>query len=162
MVKRLSRFFDNFELIFSAVFLVTMVIALLFQVFFRYVIGKSLPWSEELSRLCFLYMVFLATSVAAKNRSHIRVTSQFNGLPAKIRKIFLVLGDIVWLSFNTIVIYQGIKLFIDMGERPLMSQVLGINLKYMFIIIPLGFFVQSLRILQGYYLDYSSKKKAVV
>ena len=158
MKKSISWFINNFEEIFCVIFMSTMVVSLLLQVFFRYVIGKSLPWSEEISRYAFLFLVYSATILSTKNKTHIRVTAQFKPLPPKIRKIFIWLSDLIWIVFNCVVIYKGLEVFISMGKNKYISPVLGWDIKYIFIIVPLSFFLMTLRILQNYYQDYIKVK----
>ena len=40
-----------------------MVLVTLAQVIFRYVLAAPLPWSEELARYCFVWIVFLGGAV---------------------------------------------------------------------------------------------------
>ncbi|MFZ5944741.1 MAG: TRAP transporter small permease [Bacillota bacterium] len=159
MKKSISWFIKNFEEFFCVVFMSTMVISLLLQVYFRYFVGKSLPWSEEISRYAFLFLVYFATILSTKNKTHIRVTAQFKPLPAKIRKLFTWSSDLIWLVFNCVVIYKGLEVFISMGKNKYISPVLGWDIKYIFIIVPLSFFLMTVRILQNYYLDYFKAKK---
>src|SRR5215217_5315414 len=54
--------------------LVALTIAVTFlQVLFRYVLGSSLTWSEELSRYVFVWIIFIGVSVATRRGEHILV-----------------------------------------------------------------------------------------
>lgn len=158
MKRKLKWFIDNFEEVSCVIFMSIMVISLLLQVYFRYVVGKSLPWSESISRFAFLFLVCLATSLSAKKKTHIRVTAQFKLLPPEYRKVFLWLSDTIWIIFNCAVIYLGFKVYIDMGKNLYISPVLGWNLKYIFIIIPISFLLITLRMLENYYQEYIKAK----
>ncbi|MDK2822057.1 MAG: hypothetical protein PWP31_2022 [Clostridia bacterium] len=162
--NKVKWFFNNFEEVFGAIFLTSTIIFLFIQVIFRYVVGKSLPWTEELSRFAFLGLVYIGTSLAAKNRSHIRVTAQFKILPVKLQNFMIMLADLIWVIFNCVVIWQGILLYQSMNQYPLISPVLDWNLKYLFLIIPTCFGLQIFRILQGYYLwiKVGAKDKLIV
>ncbi|ARD48302.1 MULTISPECIES: TRAP transporter small permease [unclassified Sporosarcina] len=138
-----------------------MIMSLLLQIYFRYVVGKSLPWTEELSRFAFLYLVFMVISISVKRHSHIRVTVQFRMFPPAAEKVLLIISDFIWFLFNCIVIYTGFYLFMDMGasNRMQISPVLGWNLKYVYVILPIGFLLMNIRMIQNYYISYIDNKK---
>ena len=161
MKRKISWFIRNFEEVFSVTAMIVMTVSLLLQIYYRYVVGKSLPWSEELSRFSFLFLVFMVISLSVKNKSHIRVTVQFDWLPPKWKNIMLVISDLIWFVFNCFIIYTGFKLYIEMGgeSRNYISPVLGINLKYVYVILPIGFLMMNLRMIQNYYIDYFKRNK---
>lgn len=159
MKRKILWVINHCEEIFCNVSLTLMIVSLLAQIYFRYIVGKSLPWSEEISRIAFLALVFSANSLSAKNKSHIRVTFQLKFLPSKIRKAIELLGDAIWIVFNCAIVYIGYKVFLNMGEYKFISPVLGWDLKYVFIIIPISFALMTLRILQNYYQDYIRTKR---
>ncbi|MFM8546179.1 MAG: TRAP transporter large permease subunit [Betaproteobacteria bacterium] len=53
-------------------FSATVVLAVV-QVIFRYVIGYSIPWSEELARMCFVWATYLGIAVVASQGKHMRL-----------------------------------------------------------------------------------------
>ncbi|WP_158232503.1 TRAP transporter small permease [Sporosarcina sp. P13] len=134
--------------------------SLLLQIYFRYAVGKSLPWTEELSRFAFLFLVFMVISISVKRHSHIRVTVQFRMFSPRVQSILMVISDLIWFAFNCVVIYTGLKLFMDMGasNRTQISPVLGWNLKYVYAILPIGFLLMNIRMIQNYCLSYLDKK----
>ncbi|MGI6226036.1 MAG: TRAP transporter small permease [Peptococcales bacterium] len=151
MKRKIAWLYDNFEEIASSIFLVCIIAFLFIQVFFRYVVGKSIPWTEELSRFCFLWMVYLCTSLAAKEGRHIRVTAQFKLFPHKIQSALVIFADLIWMIFNVVVVIEGIKLYQQMSEFPLISPVLTWNVKYIVLIIPIAFAMQIIRTIERYY-----------
>ncbi len=155
MKKRVVWLIDHFEELFCAITMSLMVLSLALQIFFRYVVGKSLPWTEEVSRYSFVFLVYFATILSAKNKTHIRVTAQFKPFKENIRKKILLFSDIIWLLFNCAITVIGVGVFISMGENKQISAVLGWDLKYVFIIVPAAFLMMTLRILYNYYQDYA-------
>lgn len=97
-----------------------------------------------------MFAVYLATSLTAKQGRHVRVTAQLKIFPYSWRKYFIMFADLIWLFFNGVVVYQGFKLFASMDRFPLISAVMGWNLKYIFAIVPICFLLQSFRIIQHY------------
>ena len=154
MKERLRWVWDNLEEVFCAFFLVSTVILMTSQVISRFFFGKAIASSEELARIAFLIMVYLATSLACKQGRHVRVTAQFKLLPSHWRKYFIMFSDVIWLFFNAVVVWQGYLLYLSMNQFPLRSAVLGWDLKYAFAVIPFAFLLQSIRILERYYKLY--------
>ena len=162
MKSKLKSFIDNFEDITSGVFLAGVVVLLFIQVVMRYVFGRSLSWTEELSRYFFLYMVYLSTSLAAKQRTHIRVTAQFKIFPHKFKKYFILFADVIWIALCAVFSYQGFKLVAGMANKPLISPVLNLNLKWVFLIIPISFMLQVIRVIQADYLALKNNLELIV
>lgn len=158
MKKKIEWFINNSEECFCVIFMTTMVISLFLQVIFRYIVGKSLPWSEEISRYGFVFLVYFAAVLVTKYQGHIRVTAQFKPFKPIVGKIFILISDLIWLAFNGIVTYQAILVYIGMGVNKQISPVLGWNLKYVFLVIPVSFLFMTFRILQNYYKDYIKTK----
>ncbi|MBW1996196.1 MAG: TRAP transporter small permease subunit, partial [Deltaproteobacteria bacterium] len=71
-IALIKNIWNNFEDYVSAVAMVMMVSILFAQVFTRYLLQGSITWAEDLSRFAFLWLMFLASSLAARQRSHIR------------------------------------------------------------------------------------------
>jgi len=52
-----------------------MIVVVLVGVYSRYVVNDAVPWVEDLSRLLFLYLVFVGAAVATYDASHVAVDS---------------------------------------------------------------------------------------
>lgn len=147
----LKTIWGNFERIFS-IFLISIVVFTLgLQVFFRYILGASLAWSEELSRFAFVWFIYISASLAAQKGSHIRVTASLSLFPDYLRKHIIILADIIWVMFNVVVLYQGVKLVNHMTKFRFVSGVFQVSLAYIYIIIPLSFFLMTIRIIESHY-----------
>ena len=64
---------------------VLMVTVTLAQVIFRYLLTAPLPWSEELSRYCFVWIVFLGGALGLSRGIHLGVDLFVGMLPEKYR-----------------------------------------------------------------------------
>ena len=81
-------------LIFAAMCLVGLL-----QVFNRFVINKSLSWSEEFQIFCHVWIVFLAIPIAYRRGAHLSVESFSSMLPPRARKLFDYLIELTWIWF---------------------------------------------------------------
>ena len=83
-----------------------MVLAILVQVFFRYVIGNALPWPDEFARFCMLWMTGLMAPVAYRHGGFVAIDMlpEFLG-----RRTAAVLSLLLFLV-SLLVLVTGIKL----------------------------------------------------
>ncbi|MDR1519366.1 MAG: TRAP transporter small permease [Planctomycetota bacterium] len=88
--------------IFSLVFLVVLI-----QIFFRYVLGSPLVWSEELSRFIFIWVSLVGWVQAIRSGSHIRITFIEERLPAGLQKAIRVLFQLCVMVFFVLLIWLG-------------------------------------------------------
>ena len=74
------------ELVIALLAAVTVAVTLL-QVVFRYVLGSSLSWSEELARYLFIWVIFLGVASAARRGQHMAVEAlpRFSRIPWRER-----------------------------------------------------------------------------
>lgn len=155
MVKKaLLDLYGNLEKYFCAFIVAVMVVCLGAQVFFRFVLEAALTWSEELSRFAFVWVIYLGASMAAMERSHIRVTAPQLLLPAKYRHYATLLADFIWVLFNLFFAYHGILQVKHMLRFTFISPAMQWNTALIYGIIPIGFVLMSFRIVQGYWRDY--------
>ena len=62
-----------------------MMLALILQVFSRYVMGASLVWSEELALLLFTWTTLLAATSVLRDMAHVRLDLLISMLPKRLR-----------------------------------------------------------------------------
>lgn len=89
--------------------LITMISLVFFNAVLRYFFDSGIAWSEELARVCFVYMIFFGIILVAKEKGHLTVDIIISYLPEKYKKIFNIISDILILtsvSFLAIGAYQ--------------------------------------------------------
>ncbi len=151
MASRVWTFLDeHFENLLCALLLALLVVCLGWQIFVRYVFKAGVTWAEELSRFAFIWTVYFGISLAAKNEQHVRVTAQYLLLPPRLRPWVWLFADGVWVVFNVWFTVQGIGLVAHAFAFPETTPALGWSAAYVYLIIPLGFLMMTVRILQVY------------
>lgn len=73
-----------------AIFLALMVVFTFLNVVLRYIFSSGFAWSEEISRLCFIYLVYLGSIVAARDNAHLMVDALIVRVPAKAQKVIYI------------------------------------------------------------------------
>lgn len=82
-----------------------MVVLVFGNVVLRYAFNSGISVSEELSRWFFVWMIFLGSLVALKERAHMGLDSLVRRLPPTGKRICLVIGHLLmlyicWLVFS--------------------------------------------------------------
>jgi TRAP-type C4-dicarboxylate transport system permease small subunit len=109
-------------------FMMSFLIVLMFiQVVFRYFLGRSITWSEEVSRLLFIWTVFLGIDLAAKYNRHIRVTFQLKLFTEPVQRGITIFAYFVWLAFSLTISIVAIEFVITMFKFPYFSQTLHVK-----------------------------------
>jgi TRAP-type C4-dicarboxylate transport system permease small subunit len=115
---------------------VLMVAVTLAQVIFRYVIAAPLPWSEELARYCFVWIVFLGGAVGLSRGFHLGVDIFVNMLPERPRIALEALVTVMIAGFAGTVIYASLPVInMNMFQR---SPALGVQMSWIYIAIPIS------------------------
>lgn len=150
MARFFKHIYENFEEYFSASLIAIMIVCLGLQVLLRYVFGTSLSWSEELSRFCFIWTIYVGIALAAKRMQHVRVTAVYLLMPKQMQLVMWMLVDAIWVVFNLIFAWQGILMVINSFEFVERTPTLEWVAAYIYMIIPFGFILMSWRIIEIY------------
>lgn len=72
-MKKLKEVFDSLEIYISSVLVIIMSLSVLTQLVSREIFGKSLLFTEEIAKYCYIWVVFFCISMGEKNREHFYV-----------------------------------------------------------------------------------------
>ncbi|MEG9379695.1 TRAP transporter small permease [Vibrio cholerae] len=70
----------------------------------------SIAWSGEAARFLFVWVIYLGISYAIRNGRHIRVLALVKLLPVKTQQFLNLISNLVFLSYQGIVLYHAIKI----------------------------------------------------
>lgn len=94
---------------------ILMILTVCLQVFARYALPWSPPWTEELARFAFIYMVSLGAGLAIKDRSYVNVDILLQSLGERKRVILdsfilmlisLLMGLMLWYAIPLVQIVK--------------------------------------------------------
>lgn len=83
---RVLSVLDHVTMVLLLVSVTTMVGVVSVQVLLRYGFNMSLDWSEEISRLAFVWSIFLAIPLGVRQGSHIGIDVVINQFPQAMQK----------------------------------------------------------------------------
>jgi len=86
------------------------LLCVLLQVFFRYVLNDPLTWSEELARYLFIWCAFLGWIVASRKRSHLAMTFVVDEMPPRAQAAIGAAIEIATILFAWILGTRGARL----------------------------------------------------
>lgn len=100
MSKVLNSLFRGVEILMAA-FLAVMILLVFLNVILRFVFSTGFAWSEEITRLCFIYLVYLGTIGAARDNRHLGVETVLERVPPLYQKIIYVFLQLsmIWLMW---------------------------------------------------------------
>lgn len=157
MSKSLKNFFsfmDKLEGYVCRTLLAVFVTLLFAQIVSRQFFGYSIAWTEELSVYMFVWFVYFGAAYAARLNAHNRVIFQYKLMPAWLPPKLEFITDMIWVAFNCYFVYLSYDFVFNKLNVYWTSQTLGIHMKYIYIILPLGFTLITLRVLQVNYLKF--------
>lgn len=106
------------------------------QVFSRYVFNYSLFWSEEIGRMCLVWITFLGASAVYKRHGHIGIDFFVRFLPEGLRRASELLVVLASLAFFWVLLYYGFEFagFV-LGQK---TAALGLPMAAPYMVIPLS------------------------
>lgn len=117
-LRALNQLLVTLEIYAVGGLVVTVCIVVLLQVGMRYLFSYPNPWSEEVSRFCFIWMSLLGASLAVERRTHFGFDQIIGGLALRAKRFVEVFAGAVVLIFALLLITTGVALIaLTMGER---------------------------------------------
>lgn len=82
-------------------------------VWYRYVLGAPLAWTEQISRILFVWVTFLGAAVLYRRMIHIVIDMLVIMLPAPLQRVVYWVNQALILVFALMLLWFGGKLAID-------------------------------------------------
>lgn len=113
-----------------------MTLTVLIGVFFRYVVGNPLGWTEALARYTMIWAALLAVSPCIKDQEHVGLEIVVRKFPAKFAKAFNFLTGLLILFFFFELTRKGINMAVSgLGQQSLS---LGITMFWPLMSVPVS------------------------
>lgn len=110
MLKKTFSLLDKY---FEPSIIVTFTLGLFTFIFLEIILRPfniSIAWSGEAARFLFVWVIYLGISYAIRDGRHIRVLALVKLLPVKTQQFFNLISNLVFLSYQGIVLYYAIKI----------------------------------------------------
>lgn len=110
--------------IICALLLIIMIGINTIGVFYRYVLGNSIPWVSELSRYLLIWLTLLGSVIALEKNEHVSVSFFYRKLPSMIKFSLNILKYILIGYFSYILLTAGLR-FADTGYSGTFTDIPG-------------------------------------
>lgn len=116
-MKKIYEGYNRIEKTVVGVIMLVLIILGFVQVLFRFALHMPLAWTEELLTFCMIWVAYLGSSAAANERKHILVSMFVDLLPGRLRLVFTVFSQIIWLACTLVMTYLGGYVTMNYIER---------------------------------------------
>ncbi|MGQ4810337.1 hypothetical protein NKDENANG_03794 [Candidatus Entotheonellaceae bacterium PAL068K] len=115
-----------------------MTLIVIAGVFFRYVLGNALPWSEELAKFLMVWMTFVAAPVALKSGALVAIGALTDRLRGRLHDLIMLLVYLIIISLMVVFIKDGG--FLTWNARIQRASTFNLSISYVYIAMPIGAF----------------------
>src|SRR3954468_4705414 len=88
LARRLQRVAEHV----AVALILTMFVSFLLQIFFRYVLNRPLGWTEEVTVLCWVWVVLWGASFVVADAEEVRFDIVYNAVPGRVRRVFTIVS----------------------------------------------------------------------
>ncbi len=111
-----------------------LTVSVFLQVLIRFVFKYPLPWTEEVSRIAFVYAIFLGAAIAVRQKTHLNVDFVLVVLPTPVARAVKLVGTLLVGIFLVFMTWQGMVFVQATGVQ--VTPVMQIPFRYLYLIIP--------------------------
>ena len=127
---------------FLGVLLILTTLIIFIQVVIRYFFFYSIPWSEELSRYLYIWMVFFGACLGIRDDSQLSIDLLQHWIKGKTAIILTLVQQIVSLIVIIALVYCTL-LLVQAGTRST-SPAMGISMAMVYVGLPIGLTLMGL------------------
>jgi TRAP-type C4-dicarboxylate transport system permease small subunit len=145
----------NLDVIIACVMLAILIGVTFLSVIMRYFIDQPLGWSEEVQRVCMVWIVFSAGGAGFRYGNHVAIEMLVDIFPKRIQQVVQALVSVVVVAVLVYLIWQSvgfIQMFLASGRS---TSFLRIPFAYIYMVAPVSFVVM---IISYFYVLFSGVK----
>ena len=138
----LARFVE-----FVMVSLTVIMIALVtYQVFERYVLHYTPPWSEELAVYLMIWFGIIGIAAGVRRKSHMALEYFADKMPQPVQKGLRLFNYVIMLIYTSVLMYEGMNMVeLTMSQK---SPAIGLPVGYVYLALPVSAVLMVLFILE--------------
>jgi C4-dicarboxylate transporter DctQ subunit len=161
-VKTLWKIFDATLNWILAICVLAITLICLAQIFARFIVNSSLPWSDEACRYLFVITVSLGAGVCVRDRNLIAVDLIPQKLKGKIRFYYVLVLNILVMCMAYVLLVYGYR-FAQMNMKQLSSS-MQIPMGIVYLVLSLSgllIIISTLRNIVYDYMERDEKGKTI-
>ncbi|AWE06163.1 hypothetical protein DCE79_01635 [Lysinibacillus sp. 2017] len=138
IVSAISDSLYKFEKLLAVILMTTMLCSIALGVFFRYIFGNPLTWSDELAVYMLIWLTFVGGSMSVKTLRAASLDLLFEKMSLLWKRIFLVVGYLCVMIFAGVVAYMAIQWISNPSVKTQISPGLKISMFLPYLAVPFG------------------------
>ena len=138
-----------------------LVAVVVINVVARYGLHTGILWAEEISRLLFVWVVFLGSYLALRRKSHMAIDLVWNACPPGLRTAMTLFGGTSCLLFLALITYGGVQLLSVALEYGRTTPILRISAAWGYACVPVATTFMFLEMLNSM-LNHGATKQETV
>lgn len=158
-LTRLDRIWESIERGVLSITTILMSVMLVSNALSRYFLNKSWPFTEEIGKMGIIVLTFMGLGYAARQHMHIEMSGFYDLLPPKFKYVL----DLIINSGSFIVLlvcaYLSWKYVMHLHTLGQVSTILRMPLYIYMSVIPIGFFLASIRFLTNFITGFKFDPK---
>ena len=136
---------SRFEGVMLAVGVIAMTINTIAAVISRYIFNSAITFTDELNMIFIVVVTYAGLSYAARNGRHIRMSAIYDAMPAKTRKVLMIVMCSVTSFFMFFLSFYSYYYIAEVYASGRILPALGLPVFYIYLWVPVGFIVTGLQ-----------------
>ncbi len=159
---QIVKILERISVVLVTFFTILLMVALVWQVFSRFVIDVPAIWTEEIGRYSFINMVLLGAAVGVKRNAHFGVTFMTDIMHGKFKDYYIrFFINVLILICALVMLYYGAIFTYRFGFTRVSPTFLT-PMAYAFVILPVsGALMSCFALYNIFFGDYSHQLEAV-
>ena len=124
---------------------IAMTINTIAAVISRYVFNSAITFTDELNMIFIVVVTYAGLSYAARNGRHIRMSAIYDAMPAKARKVLMIVMSSMTSAFMFFLSFYSYYYIVEVYESGRILPALGLLVFYIYLWVPVGFIVTGLQ-----------------
>jgi len=106
-LARLTAALDRCTCVVCIALFVAILVVMVLQVAFRYVLNSPLTWTEELARILYIWACYLGAPVALRRGNHVTIVFVLERLPRALSRVLTLGIQVISLAFFLLLAILG-------------------------------------------------------
>lgn len=143
-----KKFLNEFEIYIGTVVFLVLTVLLTIQVVSRYVFNYAITWAEELAVIMFVWLIYLGVAGAVTARKHLRIDALISAVPFKVKRVLLILDNVITFGFCAYVIFPFSQLIINLAGSGTVTSLMRLPKWGVYSIVPVCLALTCIRLIQ--------------
>ena len=109
-MEKTLKFLKRLDITLATFFMLAVFVNVMLQIVSRLTPGNAVPWTVEMGEILLAAIIWMGIGLGVVNNSHVRFDMLLTKLPHRTKKIFYVVGNIIFAVFLLILAYYTISL----------------------------------------------------